>query len=166
MRLIRGGYLMRQARFIRFFSIAVSFALGTLGLQAQAADEQSVQNIIPAETQLTQSAEPPKAKTTVLMTQKLEGLPGFSVQIVLVEGPPGWVGGRHYHPGHVFVYMLDGTYQLNFDDLTSRTVLPGEVFYEAPNTIMRSKNGSSTEWVRDIVFQIIRDGQPAAVSVK
>ena len=115
---------------------------------------------------MTQSADPPKAKTTVLFTQKLEGLPGFSVQVVLVEGPPGWVGGRHYHPGHVFVYMLDGTYQLNYDDLTSRTVLPGEVFYEAPNSVMRSKNGSSTEWVRDIVFQILRDGQPAAVSVK
>ena len=157
---------MRRARLIRFFSIAVSFAVGTFGLQAQAADEQSVQNSLPAETQLTQSADPPKAKTTVLLTQKLEGLPGFSVQVVLVEGPPGWVGGRHYHPGHVFVYMLDGTYQLNFDDLTSRTVLPGEVFYEAPNTVMRSKNGSSTEWVRDVVFQIIRDGQPAAVSVK
>ncbi len=61
---------MRRARLIRFFSIAVSFAVGTLGLQAQAADEQSVQNILPAETQLTQSAEPPKAKTTVLMKQK------------------------------------------------------------------------------------------------
>ena len=157
---------MRSARLIRIFSIAVSFAVGTLGLQAQAADEQSAQNILPAETQLTQSAEPPKAKTTVLMTQKLEGLPGFSVQIVLVEGPPGWVGGRHYHPGHTFVYMLDGTYQLNFEDLTSRTVLPGEVFYEAPNSIMLSRNGSSTEWVRDVVFQILRDGQPAAVSVK
>ncbi len=157
---------MRRARLIRIFSIAISFAVGTLGFQAQAADELSVQSNLPAETQLTQSAEPPKAKTTVLMKQKLEGLPGFSVQIVLVEGPPGWVGGRHYHPGHVFVYMLDGTYQLNFEDLTSRTVLPGEVFYEAPNSVMQSKNGSSTEWVRDIVFQILRDGQPPAVSVK
>lgn len=157
---------MRRARPIQIFSIAISFAIGTLGFQAQAADELSVQSNLPAETQLTQSAEPPKAKTTVLMKQKLEGLPGFSVQIVLVEGPPGWVGGRHYHPGHVFVYMLDGTYQLNFEDLTSRTVLPGEVFYEAPNSIMLSKNGSSTEWVRDVVFQILRDGQPGAVSVK
>ena len=157
---------MRRTRLIRFFSIAVSFAVGTIGLQVQAADDQSVQNILPAETQLTQSAEPPKAKTTVLLEQKLEGLPGFSVQVVLVEGPPGWVGGRHYHPGHVFVYMLDGTYQLNFEDLTSRTVKPGEVFYEAPNYIMRSRNGSSTEWVRDVVFQILRDGQPVAVSVK
>jgi len=157
---------MRRAKLIRFFSIAVSFAVGTLGLQAQAADEQSVQNSLPAETQLTQSTDPPKAKTTVLLTQKLEGIPGFSVQVVLVEGPPGWVGGRHYHPGHVFIYMIEGTYQLNFDDLTSRTVLAGEAFYESPNTVMRSKNGSSTEWVRDVVFQIIRDGQPAAVSVK
>ena len=157
---------MRRARPIQIFSIAISFAIGTLGFQAQAADELSVQSNLPAETQLTQAAEPPKAKTTLLLEQKLEGLPGFSVQIVLVEGPPGWVGGRHYHPGHVFVYMLDGTYQLNFEDLTSRTVLPGEVFYEAPNSVMLSRNGSSTEWVRDVVFQILRDGQPVAVSVK
>ncbi len=155
---------MQRTRLIRLFSIAV--AVGTFGLQAQAADKQSLQKRLPAETQLTQSAEPPKAKTTVLLKQKLEGLPGFSVQIVLVEGPPGWVGGRHYHPGHVFIYMLEGTYQLNFEDLTSRTVLPGEVFYEAPNSVMRSRNGSSTEWVRDVVFQILRDGQPVAVSVK
>ena len=80
---------MRRTRLIRFFSIAVSFAVGTIGLQVQAADHQSVQNILPAETQLTQSAEPPKARTTVLLEQKLEGLPGFSVQVVLVEGPPG-----------------------------------------------------------------------------
>ena len=157
---------MRRARLIRFFSIAVSCAVGTFGLQAQAADQQSVQTSLPAETQLTQSAEPPKAKTTVLLTQKLEGLPGFSVQVVLVEGPPGWVGGRHYHPGHLFGYILEGSYEFNFADLTSRTVAPGEVFYETPNTAMRSRNGSSTEWVRDIVFHILREGDPGAVSVE
>ena len=50
--------------------------------------------------------------------------------------------------------------------MTSRTVKAGEAFYETPNTVMRSKNGSGTEWVRDIVFQIKREGDPGAVSVK
>ncbi len=153
---------MRRTMLIWIFSIAI----GTLGDQALAADELSVQNNLPPETQLAQATIPPKAKSTVLLEQKLEGLPGFSVQIVLVEGPPGWVGGRHYHPGHVFIYMLEGTYHLNFEDLTSRIVKAGEVFYEAPNSVMRSKNGSSTKWVRDVVFQILRDGQPVAISVQ
>ena len=109
-----------------------------------------------------QTAEPPKAKSTLLLEQKLEGLPGYIVQIVLIEGPPGWVGGRHYHPGHLFGYILEGS----FDDMTSRTVGPGEVFYETPNTVMRSRNGSSTEWVKDIVFHIMRESDPPAVSVQ
>ena len=147
------------------FLIGASIAFGTLWAETLAADP-NLGTKLPAATQLAQTAEPPKAKSTLLLEQKLEGLPGFSVQVVLVEGPPGWVGGRHYHPGHVFVYMLEGTYQLNFEDLTSRTITAGEVFYESPNSVMRSRNGSSTAWVRDVVFQIVRDGQPAAVSVK
>ena len=113
-----------------------------------------------------QTAEPPKAKSTLLFEQKLEGLPGYIVQIVLIEGPPGWVGGRHYHPGHLFGYILEGSFEFSFDDVTSRTVGAGEVFYETPNTVMRSRNGSSTEWVKDIVFHILREGDPAAVSVE
>lgn len=110
-------------------------------------------------------AIPPKASSTLLMEQELEGLPGYVVQVVLVEGPPGWVGGRHYHPGHLFGFILEGSYEFNFDDMTSRTVGPGEVFYETPNTVMQSRNGSSTEWVKDLVFHLKRKDDPPAVSV-
>ena len=112
-----------------------------------------------------QTADQPKAISTLLLEQKLEGLPGYVMQVVLVEGPPGWVGGRHYHPGHLFGYILEGSYEFNFADMTSRTVGPGEVFYETPNTVMRSRNGSSTEWVKDVVFLLLREGDPGAVSV-
>ena len=121
---------------------------------------------IPSAEVAGQAADPPKAKSTLLLEQELEGLPGYVVQIVLVEGPPGWVGGRHYHPGHVSGYILEGSYEFNFDDVTSRTVGPGEAFYESPNTVMRSKNGSSTEWVRDVVFHLKRKEDPPAVSVQ
>ncbi len=150
----------------RLIPIVASIAFGALGAQTLAAGEPSVWTKLPVETQLAQTAEPPKAKSTLILEQKLEGLPGFIVQIVLVEGPPGWVGGRHYHPGHLFGYVLEGSYLLNFEDLTSRTVPAGEVFYEAPNSVMRSRNGSSTAWVRDVVFHILREGQPPAVSVE
>lgn len=113
-----------------------------------------------------QAADPPKAKSTLILEQELEGLPGYVVQVVLIEGPPGWVGGRHYHPGHVVGYILEGSYEFNFDDVTSRTVGAGEAFYESPNTVMRSKNGSSTEWVRDVVFHLKRKEDPPAVSVQ
>ena len=120
---------------------------------------------IPSAEVAGQAADPPKAKSTLILEQELEGLPGYVVQVVLVEGPPGWVGGRHYHPGHVVGYILEGSYEFNFDDVTSRTVGAGEAFYESPNTVMRSKNGSSTEWVRDVVFHLKRKEDPPAVSV-
>ncbi len=157
---------MRRARLILIFSVVASIAVGTLGVQALAADERSMQTKLPTETQLAQTGKPPRAKTRILLEQKLSGLPGFKIQIVYVDGPPGWVGGRHYHPGHVFGYVLEGTYELNFEDLTSRTIRAGEVFYETPNTVMRSRNGSSTEVERNIVFHILREDQPGAVSVK
>lgn len=113
-----------------------------------------------------ETADPPKAKSTLILEQELEGLPGYVVQIVLVEGPPGWVGGRHYHPGHVFGYILEGSYEFNFDDVTGRMVGAGEAFYESPNTVMRSRNGSTTEWVRDVVFHLKRKEDPPAVSVQ
>lgn len=120
---------------------------------------------LPAGEALAQTSSAPKAKSTLLLEQELEGLPGYVVQVVLVEGPPGWVGGRHYHPGHLFGYILGGSYEFNFDNMTSRTVGPGEVFYESPNTVMQSRNGSDTEWVRDVVFHLKRVEDPPAVSV-
>jgi quercetin dioxygenase-like cupin family protein len=135
--------------------MALSLTCSAFGIVAISADDTHIPK-----------SESPKAKSTLLLEQKLEGMPGFVVQVVLVEGPPGWVGGRHYHPGHLFGYILEGSYLFNFDNMSSRSVGPGEVFYETPNSIMRSKNGSDTEWVRDVVFQILRDGDPPAVSVE
>lgn len=144
---------MNRKRFLPYISAIA--AIATLGIVAFATGELH-----------GQTAASPKATSTLLLEQKLEGLPGYVVQVVLVEGPPGWVGGRHYHPGHLFGYILEGSYEFNFDNMTSRTVGPGEVFYETPNSVMRSRNGSSTEWVRNVVFLLLREGDPPAVSVE
>jgi quercetin dioxygenase-like cupin family protein len=143
---------MKQIGFISFAPVIAAIVM--LGVSAFGCGELRAQ-----------TTDAPKAISTLLLEQKLEGLPGYKVQIVLIEGPPGWVGGRHYHPGNLFGYILEGSYEFNFEDMTSRTVGPGEAFYESPNTIMRSRNGSSTEWVRDVVFHILREGDPGAVSV-
>ncbi len=143
---------MKNSGFLPLFSLLAALTVSAAG-------------VLPAGTALAQTSVAPKAKSTLLLEQKLEGLPGYVVQVVLVEGPPGWVGGRHYHPGHLFGYILEGSYEFNFDNMTSRTVGPGEVFYESPNTVMQSRNGSDSEWVRDVVFHLKREEDPPAVSV-
>lgn len=157
---------MQRTKLIPVISIITVIAVGTLGFEALNVGGLSGQSKPSLLIQLAQAAEPPRAKTTLLMEQKLEGVPGFKVQVVLIEGPPGWVGSRHYHPGHLFGYVFEGNYSLNFEDLTSKTVRAGEVFYETPNTVMRSRNASSTEGTKEIVFQVLPEDQPPSISVK
>ena len=157
---------MWKARLIPVISIVAAVAVGTLAVQNLEAYDSSAWAKLPWETQLAQTKKPPKAKTRLLLEQKLEGLPGFKVQVVFIEGPPGWVGTKHYHPGHLFGYVFEGNYHLNFEDMTTRTVRSGEVFYETPNTVMRSRNASSTEGTKQIVFQVLREDEPSAISVK
>ena len=140
---------MWKARLFPVVSIVAAIAVGTLAVQNLGAGE-----------------NPPKAKSTLLLEQKLDGLPGYKVQVVIVDGPPGWVGSKHYHPGHLFGYVLEGTYQVNFEGMTSRTIQAGEVFYENPNSVMRSKNASSTEGSKQIVFQVLPEDQSGGISVK
>ncbi len=157
---------MWKARLLPVVSIVAVIAVGTLAVQNLEAYESSAWAKLPLETQIAQTKTPPKAKTRLLMEQKLEGVPGFKVQVVLIEGPPGWVGSKHYHPGHLFGYVFEGIYHVNFEDMTSRTIRAGEVFYENPNSVMRSKNASSTEWTKEIVFQVLPEDQPGGISVK
>ncbi len=154
---------MRATKIVLTIAVSIAFIFGSI-------DRPSAQTGPTKKFQVAQSAlknsRPPKAKTRVLFEQKLDGMPGFKVVIVLVDGPPGWVGGRHYHPGHVFGYVMEGVYQVNPDGMNPETVRKGEVFYERPNTVMRAGNASKTKPQKNIVFQILREDQPASVSVK
>jgi len=154
---------MRLVKFVPLIAISIAFLIGAI-------DRSGAQPGSTKGTQLAQGAEknlkPPKAKTTVIMEQKLEGMPGFKVVMILLDGPPGWVGGRHFHPGPIFGYVIEGTYQINPEGLNPRTFQEGEAFFEHPNTVMRAQNASATKPHRNVVFQIVREGQPAAVSVK
>ena len=77
--------------------------------------------------------------------------------------PAGWIGGKHYHPGHVFVYVLEGSITFTFDNAPSRTVKAGEIYYETPNDRMLAKNASASEGLKLIVFQVGTQGKPMMI---
>ncbi len=109
-----------------------------------------------------------KAKRTTLLKEALAGVQGKEAQVKHMEFPPGWVGSKHYHPGHVFVYVLEGTFIVDVEGRTRRTVGPGEVFHELPGSdrVMQARNGSATHWVKILVFQVGDEGTPITVKVK
>ena len=114
-------------------------------------------------------AEPEqKAKRTTLLKETLAGVQGKEAQVKHMEFPPGWVGSKHYHPGHVFVYVLEGTFIVDVEGRARRTVRAGEAFAELPGSdwVMQARNGSATDWVKILLFQVGDEGAPITIKIK
>ena len=79
--------------------------------------------------------------------------------------PPGFVGGRHSHPGPVFVYVLEGelTVKTGGETLTFKA---GELYSEATNSVMQGKNLSATDDLEFVVFQVGDTGKPMMIKAE
>ncbi len=107
-----------------------------------------------------------KPAVTNLLNQPLAGIAGKEANIVLFEVGPGWTIGNHFHPGHIFVYMLQGTLKIEVDGDPTVVLSPGDVVYEFPDRNMVGSNVSSTEGARFLVFQVGDIGKPLLVMVE
>jgi len=103
------------------------------------------------------------ANTTQILQSELQGEPGREANIVTFDVEPGWQTERHIHPGHVFVYVTDGTIAVDVEGEEPRTVSAGEAFYELPDKPMVARTASAEEGARFIVFQIGPAGEPIMV---
>jgi len=115
------------------------------------------------QSQVATASQEVKAK--VLIEKTLGDLMGRVVSISETERPPGNGSTPHRHPGsHNFGYVISGTYEVQIDDGPIQRLGPGEVFYEAPGQLHAvSRNGSSTEPVRYLIFKIADPSLPATV---
>lgn len=103
------------------------------------------------------------AETTQVLKSELQGETDREANIVLFEVEPGWATERHIHPGHVFVYVTEGTLEVDVDGEALRTVTAGEAFYELPDKPMVARTASAEEGARFIVFQVGPTGEPIMV---
>lgn len=101
--------------------------------------------------------------STPLITTELQGVEGMEVNIVNFEVGPDWVTDRHLHPGHLFVYVTEGSLEVSVEGQAPRTISAGEVFYEMPNQAMVGRT-ISADGARFTVFQIGPAGEPLMVS--
>lgn len=112
-----------------------------------------------------QAAASGAATQTVLFETTLADLPSRVAMIREFERAPGTGGTPHRHPGsHTFGYVLEGTYEVQVDDGPLERLGPGETFYERPGALHAvSRNGSSTDAVRYLVFTVSDPTLPATV---
>ena len=72
-------------------------------------------------------------KTVTLLTTDLAGwCDGKEVTVELNEFGPG-TSGKHYHPGHSFTWILEGSETYAVEGKPSKTVKSGEVLHEELN---------------------------------
>ena len=139
---------MRSTRYLLGTALAAAMAVGMAGLQvAQAAEYVS------------------KAKVKSLTEVPLAGVEGKVVIIKHFAVPPGFVGGKHMHPGPVFVYVIEGTLTVETGGKIE-TYQAGELFPEPLSLPMQGKNLSTTDDLEFVVFQVGDVGKPMMIKVK
>jgi quercetin dioxygenase-like cupin family protein len=114
---------------------------------------------------------PPPAKpgrvVNTLMTQPFVELPGRVTQILSVEYGPGFEATSHTHPGPLYGYVLEGSYVTEIDSQPMTTYTKGQVFFEPAGGVHRiSRNPSSTEPLKLLIFIVAEEGKPVASPVK
>jgi len=105
----------------------------------------------------------PTAKAKPLLTDELQAFPGMEVQIVEYEFAPGWVGGRHYHTGDVFVYVQEGELVVDSDGDGHITLGPGQVYHETLNVKMTARNGKTDKPTKILLFQVGKKSEPLMI---
>lgn len=106
-----------------------------------------------------------KAQKTSLLHRKLGSGEGLEARVIRFDFPPGYVGGKHYHPGDVIVYVQKGSFTVKVNGET-HAFKAGEVYREIPNVPMLASNGSATEETTIIVFQVGKVGEPVMVKAE
>ena len=112
------------------------------------------------------AAHETKPVVKTLLKMQLAGIAGKEANVVLLDVGPGWKIGNHFHPGHVFVYMIQGSIKIEVEGEPARVLGPGDVLYELPDRNMVANNISSTEGAKFLVFQVGDIGKPLTVPVE
>ncbi len=107
-----------------------------------------------------------KPAVTKLLNAPLDGIAGQEANVVLFVVAPGWTIANHFHPGHIFVYMLQGSIKIEVEGEPAHVIGPGDVLHELPGRNMVANNISSTKGARFLVFQVGEIGKPVTVFVE
>ena len=101
----------------------------------------------------------PKAVSKSLYKGALNSDASKTVIVKHFSFPAGFVGGRHFHPADVFVYVLEGELTVETEK-GARTVKAGELYPEAPGMVMRVRNVSTAHPPRSWFFRLAKRASP------
>jgi len=108
-----------------------------------------------------------EAKVAPLMSKDLTECPGKEAVMITVEYPPGHSDEIHRHNAYVFVYVLEGSVEMQVRGGKEVTLTPGQTFYEGPDDVhVLGRNASKTKPAKFVAFFVKDKGAPITVPVK
>lgn len=140
---------MKKARYLLSTALGSALSIALVGFQSAGADEEYI----------------PKARAKTLYKAPLQGVQGKEVIVKHFSLSPKFVGGKHMHPGPVFVYVLEGEFTVETAS-GSKTYKAGELYPEEINAAMVGRNLSGTDDLELLVFQVGEIGKPMMIKVK
>ena len=106
-------------------------------------------------------------KVTPLMQQALPDLPGKEGMLVAVEFAPGYSDKAHRHDAHVFVYVIEGTVEMQVAGGKKVTLKAGDTFYENPDDVHTvTTNLSKTKPAKFLAFFVKNQNTPPVLPPK
>jgi quercetin dioxygenase-like cupin family protein len=129
-------------------SLAAALALGAVAGPLHAAEEAAKEEYKPT------------ADIKTLVQKPVPGMDGKQMTIFHVSAKPGWIGGKHYHTGPVYVYVLKGPFSVDEEGKGTQTFETGEVYEEPINQPMQARNTNASEPMELLVIQVSDQGEP------
>jgi quercetin dioxygenase-like cupin family protein len=108
-----------------------------------------------------------EAEVAPLMSKDLAECPGKEGVMITVEYPPGHSDEIHRHDAYVFVYVLEGSVEMQVRGGKEVTLTPGQTFYEGPDAVhVLGRNASKTKPAKFVAFFVKNKGAAITVLAK
>ncbi|WNC68657.1 cupin domain-containing protein [Thalassotalea nanhaiensis] len=95
----------------------------------------------------------------VLFKSVLSEEDGKDIQVREAYFPPGWKAPRHYHNSNLFIYVVEGEFEVELAGSDKVTYRQGEALQMNSGIEMEARNPSATHSLKLAVFQV---GNPDA----
>ena len=102
----------------------------------------------------------------ILFQSNIEKENGSEVLVREAFFPPGWEAPRHYHNGNLFIYVIEGEFEVTMEPEGRRIYRSGEALEMKPGVTMDARNPSNINPLKLSVFQVGKPNAPFVVPVE
>ena len=80
--------------------------------------------------------------------------------------PPSWQAPTHYHDGDLFIYVVEGEFEISTEEGGKVVYSSGDAMQMAAETIMDARNASKIAPLKLVIFQIGKPDGPFLVPIE